>query len=145
MRRDLKILIGFLAAMIFLVAAADMRGTINEYPATRLVLTRDGCAYVQSIGLRTEQEQGLCVLVARYRPYVFSGGGVLFMSDNRRISVTDNLLLAYSRSDASLPQSPEQQSARRWAWGWLAIGVAFAVATFGYWLGPWGRTKGTST
>lgn len=144
MTRDLKIMIGLLATALTLMVGLQIRQDVDEYPANLLILTRDGCTYAQSIGLKTEEDKGQCVTLARYRPYVFGDGGVVYLGGGRKLVVTDNMLLAYHKSEVELPLTPDQQSSLRWFWVWLSVSGIFGIATLIYWLGPWGRSKGKS-
>lgn len=142
MNRELKIISGIVAFLFALMVSMNYRNSVDHYPASRLILTNDGCAYAQSIGLSTEQDKGQCVLTVRYRPYVFSDGGVIYMPDDRKITITNNMMLAYQRTDADLPLTSSQKSDARWFWIWLGIAGAIALATIIYRFVSRGRTKG---
>lgn len=142
MNRDLKIAIGLLVGTIALFGVTVSRQNVDDYAARQLILTRDGCAYAQSIGLKAEQDKEMCVLLARFRPYVFSDGGVIVLDDDRKIIVTNNMVLTHRQSEANLPLTPEQQADQRWFWIWLAITATAYTATLIYAVGPWDRTKG---
>ncbi|MDD2721938.1 MAG: hypothetical protein PHH47_11590 [Gallionella sp.] len=144
MTRDLKIMAGLVVTILVLLIGLLVRQGADEYPASLLILTRDGCAYAQSIGIKTEQNKGQCVTVARYRPYVFGDGGVVHLEGNQKIVVTNSMLLAYRKSDVELPLTPDQQSVLRWFRAWQALALMLGTATIIYWLGPWGRSKGKS-
>ena len=138
MNRDQKIAMGLLATAIALFGSI-VNKNVGEYSASQLTLTRDGCNYAQTIGLKIEQDKGLCVMQARFRPYVFGDGGVIVLDDDRKIIVTNNMMLAYHHSEATLPLTPAMQAERRWFWIWLAMAAAFLISTLIY--GTWTRNR----
>lgn len=131
MSRNMKRVAGLLAVIISLFGAMANEGA-DKYASSQIVLTRDGCAYAQSIGLKTEQDKEKCIMLARYRPYVFGDGGVIILDDDRVISATNNMVLAHRQSAVQLPLTPKQQDERRWFWIWLAMAVTAFAATLVY-------------
>lgn len=91
---------------------------INTY---RLTLTVEGCAYARSIGLPIESDDS-CAAAVRFRPNRLGSGGVIIMNDDRRLTVSDSMLLASERSSTDLPPTPELTAKANWGLAWLAVG-----------------------
>ena len=134
MSRDFKILIGFLVTMFWLIAALSNLRAAQSFPASHMVLSKEGCSYFQSLGLKTEQVAGQCSSVVRFRHNVLGSGGVLCLEDDRKISVAETMMLAYSESDIDLPSTPAQANQVWWFWICLGIGILSAIVTLAYWV-----------
>lgn len=137
MDRELKLILGILSSMIIvLIALSNMSRKVDMH-SYRLILTSEGCAYAQSIGLPVEKTNGQCSVQARFLPHSISPGGVLQLDNDKKISITDSMLLATSRLDKDLPPTPKQREGMVWFWVWMGVAIVVGGVT----LYKWGRKR----
>lgn len=117
------ILLGFVALMLSANAAGDLDRVGQTY---RLDLTPDGCRYAKTLKLPVT-DNDTCHVVARFRPFRFSGGGVLYRPDGEEVTVTTSMLLGYSVQNVELPKSESERSDTRIAYIKLAVSGVLVV------------------
>lgn len=128
MERELKLALGVIGTLIIVLIAISNMALMVDLHTFRLILTSEGCTYAQSIGLQVEKANGQCSVQARFRPYVISSGGVLQLDNDKKISITNSMLLATSQSDTDLPPTAAQQAGWKWFWVWLIVAVVVGSA-----------------
>jgi len=129
---DLKLLGGLFCMVISLFIALINLSLLKDFPAYKLSLTVEGCAYAQSIALPVEKHNGQCSVVTRFLPYAISSGGVLYLNDGKTISITDSMLLATAELDTRLPLTQAQRERWKWVYVWLGVMIVAGVATLIY-------------
>jgi len=133
MDRELKLILGIIGtAFIVLIALSNISHKVDLH-SYRLILTNEGCAYAQSIGLPAERVNGQCSVQARFLPHSISPGGVLQLDDDKKITITDSMLLATSRLDTDLPPTLAQREGLMWFWVWMGVAVVVGGVTFYKW------------
>lgn len=140
MDRELKLLLGVGCSMIIALIALSNMSLKVDLHSYRLVLTNEGCGYAQSIGQQVERVNGQCSIQARFLPNSISPGGVLQLDNDKKISISDSMLLATSRLDNDLPPTPKQREGMVWFWVWMSVAVVVGGVTFYKWGGK-GKAK----
>lgn len=127
MDRNLRIAALFLLIVVGLIGVMSSQTATERYSMSELVLTRDGCAYAQSINLRLDQKNEVCSLIARYHPDAMDGGGMILLDDDKTISVTSSMLLSHTKSNIELPATESQKSSVMWFRVWLWATILFSL------------------
>lgn len=133
MDRELKLVLGVVCSMIIVLVALSNMSLKVDLHSYRLVLTNEGCAYAQSIGLPVDRVNGQCSVKARFLPHSISSGGVLHLDNDQKLTITDSMLLAASQLDSDLPPTPKQREGMVWFWLWMGVALAVASVTFYKW------------
>lgn len=133
MTKDQKIILGVIAGMLALMAFTYNWGEVDRYPAQRIILTADGCGYAKSIGFPVKQENSQCLVVLRYRGFVFGSGGVAILDNDRKVTITQSMMLLSEPADIELPLTPGQQVRMRLSWYFLGAALFIGAVTFFYW------------
>lgn len=102
---------------------------INTY---RLTLTIEGCAYASSIGLPVESGDS-CAVAVRFRPNQIGSGGIIVMDNDKRLAVSDSMLLVSERLPINLPPTPELTARANWGIFWAVMGGLLCI--FGLFVG----------
>lgn len=102
---------------------------INTY---RLTLTSEGCVYASSIGLPIESGDS-CAVAVRFRPNQIGSGGVIVMDNDKRLAVSDSMLLVSERLPVDLPPTPQLTEKANWGIFWAAMGGL--LCAFGLFVG----------
>lgn len=134
MKIDVKLLSGLFCMAISLFVVLCNLTLIEDAPVYRLSLTTEGCAYAQSIDLPVVNNNGPCSVVVRYLPHAISSGGVLHLNDDKKVSITDTMLLATAKLDTKLPLTPAQRDRWKWVYVWLCVAIMAGCTTFIYWI-----------
>jgi len=140
MDRESKTMLGIMATAIIVMIAMSNLSLMTDLHTYRLTLTTEGCAYAQSINLQVDKADGQCSVQARFRPYRFDSGGVLHLDDDKKIAVTDSILLATARSDTDLPFTAAQRAGLMWFLAWMVAAIIVCGTTFYRWGGK-GKPK----
>lgn len=126
--------------MVICVFAGVMTGLVGagEYSSSdvdtyRLALTRDGCAYIGSIGMSLERNDGLCAIETRFWPNKIGSGGIIVLGNDKRIEVSDVMLLAKEKLAINLSRTPGMKSKAKL--GISLICVAGLLCAFGLFIG----------
>jgi hypothetical protein len=113
---------------VFICLIVGLRNArVSEIPVYRLALTKDGCAYLRSIGLKPTDAPGGCQLIARYDSGSFGSNGHILLDDDRFIEVGNGTILGVTPADGQLPNTPGQKTSFRLFVGAIA-GMLGAVA-----------------
>lgn len=118
-------------ALFFLgiTLAANGMGDYDTAEQTRtfhLDLTSEGCRYAKTLKLPVNDNE-ICHVVARFRPFRFSSGGILYRPDGEQVQITTSMLLGYSIEKTELAQSERERSDEQTGLVKLAAGGALAV------------------
>lgn len=135
MDKELKLLLGFASTGLIVFIAMSNLSLPMDLHTYRLTLSGEGCAYAQSIGLQVDKANGQCSALARFQPYRFGSGGVLHLDDDKKIAVTDSILLATVRSDTDLPFTAAQRAGLMWFLAWMVAAIIVCGTTFYRWGG----------
>lgn len=120
----------FAGLIVSLIGIANVSTSdVNTY---RLTLTVEGCAYAKSIGLPIEGGDS-CAVAVRFRPNQIGSGGVIVMDNDKRLTVSDSMLLASERLPIDLPPTPELTAKAKWGIFWAVMGGLLCV--FGLFIG----------
>lgn len=133
MDRELKLILGIIGSMIIVLIALSNMSLKVDLHSYRLILTSEGCVYAQSIGLPVEKTNGQCSVQARFLPHSISPGGVLQLDNDKKITITDSMLLATSRLDNDLPPTKAQREGLLWFWVWMGAAIVVGGVTFYKW------------
>lgn len=133
MSNDLKILLGLIATAFLALIAIGNLSLPMDLHTYRLTLTNDGCAYAQSINLQVEKTNGLCSAQARFWPNAIGGGGAIHLDNDKKITLTESMLLATEKLEIVLPPTPAQRKGWIWFFGWMVAALIVAAATFYTW------------
>jgi hypothetical protein len=126
----LMVMCVFAGLIVSLIGIANVSTSdVNTY---RLMLTTEGCAYASSIGLPIETGDS-CAVAVRFRPNQVGSGGVIFMDNDKRLTISDSMLLASERVPIDLPSTPELSAKANWGLVWLAVGGLMLM--FGLFIG----------
>lgn len=126
----LMVICVFAGLIVSLVGIANVSTSdVNTY---RLTLTTEGCAYARSIGLHVERSDS-CAVNVRFGPNRIGSGGVIVMDNDKRLTVSDSMLLASERSSTDLPPTPELTAKANWGIFWAVMGGLLCV--FGLFIG----------
>ncbi len=127
-------LLGAAVVAIFLMIGLVVDGRVDDFSTIDAVLTKDGCAYVESIGIKPKQENGMCKARMRYWHAAFGSSGQILLDNDRHINVTSNMMVAYSKASEQLPQTSGQRATLVWSWIWFAsaglVAVIIAIYSF---------------
>lgn len=133
MDREIKQLLGLFGTLISALIALGSLSVPMELHTFKLTLTGEGCIYAQSVGLPVERSNGICSAEVRFQPHQISSGGVLQLDNDKKITITDSMLLATARSDNDLPFTPSQREGLMWAFGWIVVTIVVGGVTFYNW------------
>ena len=122
-------ILGLILTWLTIIFALGILDSVEKIQAYRLTLTNEGCTFAASIGLPVEKSKGQCSVDANFQPFAFSSGGILFLSDDKTIQVTESMLLATAQLDTKLPLTPSQQIKIKWFYFLLCLAIAIALYT----------------
>ncbi len=126
----LMVMCVFAGLIVSLIGIANVSTSdVNTY---RLMLTTEGCAYARSIGLPIETGDS-CAVAVRFRPNQVGSGGVIVMDNDKRLTISDSMLLASERLPIDLPPTPELTAKANWGLFWIVVGVLLCI--FGLFIG----------
>ncbi len=77
----------------------------------KLILTREGCNYISSLGLVPKHEASGCSIIARYSSGFLGSNGVILTDDDRFISLSSAAILGNADTDVKLLDTPRQRRA----------------------------------
>lgn len=126
----LMVMCVFAGLIVSLIGVGNLSSSnVNTY---RLTLTTEGCAYARSISLPIESGDS-CAAAVRFRPNQIGSGGVIVMDNDKRLTVSDSMLLASERLPIDLPPTPELTAKAKWGIFWAVMGGLLCV--FGLFIG----------
>ena len=77
----------------------------------KLILTREGCNYISSLGLVPTHDKLGCSIIARYSAGFLGSNGVILTDDDRFVTLSSAAILGNADTDVKLPDTPDQRRA----------------------------------
>lgn len=134
MDKEIAVVFCVFAVLISMVIGFKNVSAIDVY-TYKLTLTSEGCSYAKSIGLPTDREAGTCSTKVRFCPNRVGSGGSIILDNDKRVSVSEAMLLASQQWEVDLPPTAEMKASKKWAWFWFSLAALFGVAAFMVWRG----------
>ena len=117
-------------AVLIAMALGLRNVSATDVHTYKLALTEDGCGYIQSLGLPVDQQAGRCSTRARFCPNRVGSGGSIILDNDKRVSVSEAMLLASQQWEVDLPPTAGMKTQLKWAWFWFSLAAVFGVAAF---------------
>ena len=101
----------FLFVTAFCMVAISQENRYREMHTQKLILTREGCNYISSLGLVPKHETSGCSIIARYSSGFLGSDRVILLDDDRFVTLSSAAVLGNADTDVKLPDTPDQRRA----------------------------------
>ncbi len=119
-------LAGLLVALVCMLVIFQQHRFLGMSPH-KLFLTEQGCKDISNLGLALKRETSGCSVVVRFKPDPLGATREILLDDDRFITLSADMILAYAGTNEELPDTPGQQRALRITLGTFAVLITVIV------------------